>query len=180
MKGFVPLAGNALLLLGAYSAPISQGRAPEGFLDGADGHSLFYRLRGAGPDTIVIVHGFQGNNQNYPAADLVAVIVEPTLLFYDQRGGGRNGCLTWLLDREGRLRQWGRRGHDLLRAAAHRGCMGNRCSPGQWRGILGKPAGRHSLKGCLECPGWGCRVCQGCPEWEVCLAWLGCRREVAT
>jgi len=59
-------------------------------LDGADGHSLFYRLRGAGPDTIVIVHGFQGNNQNYPAADLVAVIVEPTLLFYDQRGGGRS------------------------------------------------------------------------------------------
>ena len=90
MKGFVPLAGSALLLLGACSAPISQGRPPEGFLDGTEGHSLFYRLRGAGPDTIVIIHGFQGNNQNYLAADLVAVIVEPTLLFYDQRGGGRS------------------------------------------------------------------------------------------
>lgn len=59
-------------------------------MDGTEGHSLFYRLRGAGPDTIVIIHGFQGNNQNYLAADLVAVIVEPTLLFYDQRGGGRS------------------------------------------------------------------------------------------
>ncbi len=43
---------------------------------------------------MVIVHGFQGNNQNYLAPDLLSLARGRTLLFYDQRGGGRSSPVT--------------------------------------------------------------------------------------
>jgi proline iminopeptidase len=61
-----------------------------GFFIGADDTHLFYRAVGNGPDTVVVVHGFQGNNQNYLAPDLQPLARGRTLLFYDQRGGGRS------------------------------------------------------------------------------------------
>lgn len=63
---------------------------PQGFVRGADDHRLFYRVLGSGSDTVVVVHGFQGNNQNYLASDIAEVIPGYALLFYDQRGGGRS------------------------------------------------------------------------------------------
>lgn len=63
----------------------------EGFVEGAtEGVRLYYRVVGAGPDTLVVVHGFQGNNQSYLAPDLTEVLSGHALLFYDQRGGGRS------------------------------------------------------------------------------------------
>lgn len=64
--------------------------AKEGYFTGADSTRLFYRAVGTGPDTVVVVHGFQGNNQNYLAPDLLSLARDRTLLFYDQRGGGRS------------------------------------------------------------------------------------------
>lgn len=64
--------------------------ATEGHFAGADSTRLFYRAVGTGPDTVVVVHGFQGNNQDYLAPDLLPLARGRTLLFYDQRGGGRS------------------------------------------------------------------------------------------
>lgn len=64
--------------------------ATEGYFAGADSTRLFYRAIGRGPDTVVVVHGFQGNNQNYLAPDLLPLSRGRTLLYYDQRGGGRS------------------------------------------------------------------------------------------
>jgi proline iminopeptidase len=63
----------------------------QGFAAGADDAPLFYRIAGVGRDTLVVVHGFQGNNQNYLAADFDGLFPGHALLFYDQRGAGRSG-----------------------------------------------------------------------------------------
>jgi proline iminopeptidase len=68
--------------------------ATEGWFAGADSTRLFYRTIGKGLDTVVVVHGFQGNNQNYLAPDLLSLARGRTLLFYDQRGGGRSSPVT--------------------------------------------------------------------------------------
>jgi len=66
----------------------------EGYAVGADSVRLFYRAYGRGGDTVVVVHGFQGNAQGYLAADLLPLAHGRTLLFYDQRGGGRSQAVT--------------------------------------------------------------------------------------
>lgn len=68
--------------------------ATEGYFAGADSTRLFYRTVGTGPDSVVVVHGFQGNNQNYLAPDLLSLARSRTLLFYDQRGGGRSSPVS--------------------------------------------------------------------------------------
>lgn len=62
----------------------------DGYLAGAEGDSIYYRVHGQAPDTLVVVHGG-------PGAGISSVwpMVEPlvdsfTLLLYDQRGGGRS------------------------------------------------------------------------------------------
>lgn len=37
-----------------------------------------------------MIHGFQGNNQNYLASDIERLVRDHAVLFYDQRGGGRS------------------------------------------------------------------------------------------
>lgn len=82
----------ALLLLSLAGCVRPGGVGPnpagEGYVAGADSAALYFRAFGGGPDTVVVVHGFQGNNQNYLAPDLLALARGRTLLFYDQRGGG--------------------------------------------------------------------------------------------
>jgi proline iminopeptidase len=85
--------GYILLTLVACAPPRSAPDSAfprEGFFLGADDTRLFYRVVGDGPDTVVVVHGFQGNNQNYLAPDLQPLAHGRALLFYDQRGGGRS------------------------------------------------------------------------------------------
>ncbi len=62
----------------------------EGYFPGADDVRLFYRTLGAGADTVVIVHGQQGNTLEYLAPDLEPLAEGRVLLFYTQRGGGRS------------------------------------------------------------------------------------------
>lgn len=86
----------ALTLAAAACAPP---RAPapavaEGWFVGADSLRLFYRAYGRGGDTVVVVHGFQGNAQGYLAADLLPLARGRVVLFYDQRGGGRSQAVA--------------------------------------------------------------------------------------
>ncbi|HEV2122573.1 MAG TPA: alpha/beta fold hydrolase [Chloroflexota bacterium] len=62
----------------------------EGFITGEGGVRLFYRTVGSGRDTVVVLHGSPGFHMNYLLPDLVPLARGRTLLFYDQRGGGRS------------------------------------------------------------------------------------------
>ena len=64
----------------------------EGRIQG-DGVVLFYRMVGAGPDVLVMVHGGPGMDMGYMLADFAPLAERHRLLFYDQRGGGRSELL---------------------------------------------------------------------------------------
>lgn len=73
------------------SAPAAKKEFPrEGTFVGADSLELFFRFAGGGPDTIVVVHGGPGGNMMSLLPDLQPLADKHTLLFYDQRGGGRS------------------------------------------------------------------------------------------
>lgn len=63
----------------------------EGFIAGPDGVRLYYRVAGSGPDTIVALHGGPGVGHEVLAPDLQPLTLRHTVVFYDQRGGGRSG-----------------------------------------------------------------------------------------
>jgi parallel beta-helix repeat protein len=72
-------------------ADVAGAAAPDtGFVTGADGVRLFYRIEGSGPDTVVVLHGGPALGLAYLAPDLEPLGREHTLLFYDQRGVGRS------------------------------------------------------------------------------------------
>jgi proline iminopeptidase len=62
----------------------------EGYAAGADGVRLHYHAYGTGRDTVVLVHGQQGNAHDYLAPDLAPLAAGRVLLAYTQRGGGRS------------------------------------------------------------------------------------------
>jgi proline iminopeptidase len=62
----------------------------EGYFHGDGGVRLFYRVVGSGPDTVVVLHGSPGYHMNYLLPNLAPLAKGRTLLFYDQRGGGRS------------------------------------------------------------------------------------------
>jgi proline iminopeptidase len=64
-------------------------RPPEGQVLG-DGASLFYRMVGAGPDVLVMIHGGPGMDMGYMVPDFGPLAERHRLLFYDQRGAGRS------------------------------------------------------------------------------------------
>ncbi len=65
----------------------------EGYVDAGGGVQLFYRLVGAGRDTLVVIHGGPGLTMDYLAADLEPLAAQHALLFYDQRGAGRSSLV---------------------------------------------------------------------------------------
>ncbi len=82
-----------ILILVGCRVPQPTALAPpihEGFFIGDGGVRLFYRTIGSGGDTVVILHGSPGFHMNYLLPDLVPLARGRTLLFYDQRGGGRS------------------------------------------------------------------------------------------
>ena len=79
-------AGAPALRTFSYSAPITA----EGFLTGADGVQLNYRVVGTGPDTVVVLHGGPGLTFRYMANDFAPLANGRTLIFYDQRGAGHS------------------------------------------------------------------------------------------
>ena len=66
----------------------------EGMVDAGSGVQLYYRLVGAGRDTVVVLHGGPGLNMEYFADDLAPLAASHALLFYDQRGAGRSSLVT--------------------------------------------------------------------------------------
>jgi len=64
--------------------------AQEGYVESTNGVRIFYRLRGSGSDTLVIIHGGPGFTMDYFLEDLTPLADNHTLIFYDQRGTGRS------------------------------------------------------------------------------------------
>ena len=85
----------SIVLLGVLSISVSL-RAQhslnvrEGYLRGADDARLYYRIVGSAPDTIVAVHGGPGAGINAFLPDMEPLAQNHTVIFYDQRGGGRS------------------------------------------------------------------------------------------
>ena len=61
----------------------------EGFVTTDDGTRLFYRVVGSGRDTMVAVHGGPGLHMG-SLVDFDVLAAGGTVIFYDQRGGGRS------------------------------------------------------------------------------------------
>src|SRR6266849_3889006 len=66
----------------------------EGYVEAGGGVRLFYRLVGAKPDTVIVLHGGPGFTMEYLAKDLTPLAAHHTLLFYDQRGAGRSSLVS--------------------------------------------------------------------------------------
>jgi proline iminopeptidase len=96
LKFFI-LAASALLFTFPQAAaqPRAPGAAPprEGYVRTADGVRLFYRVVGAGRETLVAVHGGPGNSFNSILPDLEPLAKNRTVIYYDQRGNGRSDLL---------------------------------------------------------------------------------------
>jgi len=69
------------------AAPPSEGQVM------GDGVGLFYRMVGAGPDVLVMIHGGPGMDMGYMVPDFRPLAEHHRLLFYDQRGAGRSEIL---------------------------------------------------------------------------------------
>ena len=69
----------------SYDVPVH-----DGYLTGADGVQLYYKVLGTGPDTVVVLHGGPGMSMGYLDRDLAPLAHGRTVIFYDQRGGGRS------------------------------------------------------------------------------------------
>jgi proline iminopeptidase len=65
-------------------------RAAAGYVVGAGGVRLFYRVEGGGPDTIVVLHGGPGLNLEGLRPDLTPLAHRHALVYFDQRGSGRS------------------------------------------------------------------------------------------
>jgi proline iminopeptidase len=70
----------------SYAAPV----ASEGYLTGADGLQLFYRVYGGGPDTTVVLAGGPALALSYLDKDLAPLAHGRTVIYYDARNAGRS------------------------------------------------------------------------------------------
>ncbi|MCK4822067.1 alpha/beta fold hydrolase [bacterium] len=64
----------------------------EGFINSSDDIKIYYRILGTVPDTVVVLHG--GPAHHNSILDLAPLSKNHTVIFYDQRGGGRSTVIT--------------------------------------------------------------------------------------
>jgi proline iminopeptidase len=64
--------------------------AQTGYVTMSDSAKLYYRIMGRGADTIIAIHGGPGMDQESIAGDFTPLANKHTVIFYDQRGGGRS------------------------------------------------------------------------------------------
>jgi proline iminopeptidase len=64
--------------------------AREGYVVTADSTRLYYRVRGAGSDTLIAVHGGPGVDLESIAGDFAPLERAHAVVYYDQRGAGRS------------------------------------------------------------------------------------------
>jgi proline iminopeptidase len=91
----VALMAVGLVGCGGEGAGDLQGGVTEGRIQAAEGVELYYRVTGAGFDTVVVLHGgAMGFPLDYLLPDLEPLASSHVLVFYDQRGAGRSTLLT--------------------------------------------------------------------------------------
>ncbi|HEX2211363.1 MAG TPA: alpha/beta fold hydrolase [Longimicrobium sp.] len=73
----------------SYDVPVR-----DGYLTGADGVQLYYKILGTGPDTAVVLHGGPGMSMGYLDRDLAPLAHGRTVILYDQRGGGKSQLIA--------------------------------------------------------------------------------------
>jgi proline iminopeptidase len=96
MRFPVRLRDAAALLLALLAPACSLDPATsysDGFVRVAGGDSLYYRLYGLGPDTLVALHGGPALSSAYLEAALAPLARKHAVLFYDQRGRGRSSAV---------------------------------------------------------------------------------------
>jgi len=86
VKTFGVLFSFLLLYCGSEWVP----SVNDGFITGAEGAELYFRVMGTGKDTIVVVHGGPGAGMNSVLPSLKPLANKYVLIFYDQRGGGQS------------------------------------------------------------------------------------------
>lgn len=64
--------------------------AQTGYVTMSDSARLFYRVMGRGSDTIIAIHGGPGLDLESVAGDFAVLAAKHTVIFYDQRGGGKS------------------------------------------------------------------------------------------
>lgn len=84
----IPLVVLAAFGTACVSAPDALTDA--GYLEGMGGVRLFYRLEGSGPEKVVVVHGGPGAGMDAVRPDFGPLKEGRTVIYYDQRGGGRS------------------------------------------------------------------------------------------
>jgi len=89
------VVGGVLLASLAFAPLQAQGtRGFEGYIITSDSAQLFVRVMGRGLDTLVVVHGGPGGDMAGLIPDFAPLIARHTVIFYDQRGGGRSELPT--------------------------------------------------------------------------------------
>ena len=89
------LRDAATLLLLVWSCTLDPAASyTDGFVRVAGGDSLYYRLYGLGPDTLVALHGGPALSSSYLEAALAPLARKHAVLFYDQRGRGRSSAIS--------------------------------------------------------------------------------------
>lgn len=83
----------AFVFLCHASESCSAQTAREGYIQTPDGVHLFYKVVGSGADVLVAVHGGPGNSLNSILPDLEPLAKNRTVIYYDQRGGGRSDLI---------------------------------------------------------------------------------------
>lgn len=68
--------------------------AQTGYVTMSDSAKLYYRIMGHGPDTLIAIHGGPGMDQESIVSDFTPLANKHTVIFYDQRGGGRSTLPT--------------------------------------------------------------------------------------
>ena len=64
--------------------------AQNGYATMSDSAKLYYRVMGRGADTIIAIHGGPGLDLESIANDFAVLAAKHTVIFYDQRGGGKS------------------------------------------------------------------------------------------
>ncbi len=62
----------------------------DGHIQSIDGVTLYYRVAGSGPDTLLVLHGGPGLHMDYIVPDLEPLSEQYTVIYYDQRSAGRS------------------------------------------------------------------------------------------
>ena len=90
MRRPILLAAAALALLAPRPSRAQSLSPREGFVTTPDSARLFYRALGSAADTIVAIHGGPGMDLESIYGDFLPLAARHTVIFYDQRGGGRS------------------------------------------------------------------------------------------